>query len=280
MTRERVGIDLHRGRALLVRMSPDGKVLSTRPIEDDPVALSLTMARAAPNPDLEFDATYGWCWAGDVLSTQDHAPRWPRSSAPVPDLTSASGNHSARHALVLADVPCSEALRDVIRSRAKLVALRSLTEAEIRYEQVNGPRFRALEELITLYDSEIQALDANLGRQLWGHPGYLAVRQLRHVGPALAAFFVAEIDDVHRFAGPEKLCSWAGLTHGSCESGGRARFADLSRPSPTLVRWAAIAATSRRGSSVGRVAAARKLLRNIYYSLRDGEVRGLPSQGA
>jgi len=248
-------------------------VLATGPIENDPVALSLTMAQTAPDPDLVFEATYGWCWAGDVLETS-----LPRSWALAPDLTSASGNNSPRHALVLADVLRSEALRDVIRARARLVALRSLIAAEIRHEPVNGPRFPALEELITRYDSEIQALDASLGQQLWGHPGYLAVRQLRHVGPALAAFFVAEIDDVHRFAGPEKLCSWAGLTHRYCESGGQAHSADVSRPSPTLVRWAAVAVTSRSRHATAQ--GARRLLRNIYYSLRDGEVRGLPSQGA
>src|SRR6478735_5245868 len=33
------------------------------------------------------------------------------------------------------------------------------------------------------------------------------------IGPVLAAVFVAEIGDVHRFAGPAQLCSWAGLTH-------------------------------------------------------------------
>ncbi len=59
-----------------------------------------------------------------------------------------------------------------------------------------------------------------------------------------------------------------------------------------LVRWAAIEAIShnhsggkikadyrriaeRRGRNIGRVAAARKVLRLVYYGLRDGEIRCL-----
>jgi transposase len=32
------------------------------------------------------------------------------------------------------------------------------------------------------------------------------------VGPVLAAVFVAEIGDIHRFAGGRQLCSWAEFT--------------------------------------------------------------------
>jgi hypothetical protein len=61
---------------------------------------------------------------------------------------------------------------------------------------------------------------------------------------------------------------------------------------PRLVRWAPVEATQRlprastqavdfhriadrRGTGVGRVAAARKLLTLVYYGLRDGQVRCL-----
>ena len=43
-------------------------------------------------------------------------------------------------------------------------------------------------------------------------PGYRAVQAISGIGPVLAAVIVAEIGDVHRFASPAKLCSWAGLT--------------------------------------------------------------------
>ena len=38
------------------------------------------------------------------------------------------------------------------------------------------------------------------------------IQQIPGIGPVLAAVFVAEIGDVHRFAGPAQLTCWAGLT--------------------------------------------------------------------
>ena len=71
----------------------------------------------------------------------------------------------------------------------------------------------------------------------------------------------------------------------------------VTKPNPTLVRWAAIEAVvryhggapiasafrrvqERRGTMIARVAAARKLLTLVYYGLRDGEVRCLRKEAA
>jgi len=55
-----------------------------------------------------------------------------------------------------------------------------------------------------------------LGREiataLAGDVGDLALQVIPGVGPVPAAVLVAEIGDVHRFAGAPQLCSWAGLT--------------------------------------------------------------------
>src|ERR1043165_9387447 len=65
--RQYVGIDLHRRRRVLVRMTPEGEKLETVRIENDPVALSLEMAKAGPDPEVILEATYGWYWAADLL---------------------------------------------------------------------------------------------------------------------------------------------------------------------------------------------------------------------
>jgi transposase len=133
----------------------------------------------------------------------------------------------------------------------------------------------------------------------------------------LAAVFVAEIGDVHRFARAEQLCSWAGLTPRHRESDTtvhrfaraeqlcswagltpRHRESDttvhrgrITKQGSPLVRWAAVEAVQRvrggvigrtrarigerRGANIGKVAAARKLLTLVYYSLRDGHIRAL-----
>src|SRR5436305_8001203 len=47
---EYVGVDLHRRRSVIVRMSPDGEQLSTVKIDNDPLALAAAIAPAGANP--------------------------------------------------------------------------------------------------------------------------------------------------------------------------------------------------------------------------------------
>src|SRR5512133_3706943 len=67
MGEQYVGIDLHRRRSVIVRMTPDGEVLETVRVDNDPVALSLELAKAGPDPEVVLEATYGWYWAADLL---------------------------------------------------------------------------------------------------------------------------------------------------------------------------------------------------------------------
>jgi hypothetical protein len=62
-----VGIDLHRRRSVIVRMTAGGEVLQTIRVDNDPVALSLELAKAGPDPEVVLEATYGWYWAADLL---------------------------------------------------------------------------------------------------------------------------------------------------------------------------------------------------------------------
>jgi hypothetical protein len=41
-------------------MTCDGEVLETVGIDNDPVALSLELAKAGPDPEAVLEATYGW----------------------------------------------------------------------------------------------------------------------------------------------------------------------------------------------------------------------------
>ena len=65
--RQYVGIDLHRRRSVIVRMTEDGEVLDTVRIVNDAVALSLELAKAGPDPEVALEACYGWYWAADLL---------------------------------------------------------------------------------------------------------------------------------------------------------------------------------------------------------------------
>jgi hypothetical protein len=58
--RQIVGMDLHRRRSVLVRMTEAGEVLETTRISNDPEYLGQVMARAGEHPEVVLEATYGW----------------------------------------------------------------------------------------------------------------------------------------------------------------------------------------------------------------------------
>ncbi|MFC0112285.1 transposase [Kibdelosporangium aridum] len=112
------------------------------------------------------------------------------------------------------------------------------------------------------------------------------------IGPTLAAVFVAEIGDVHRFTVPQQLASWAGLTPKHHESDAHVHRGRITKQGSRLVRWAAVESVqvlpktstigafrarigAKRGRNIGVVAAARKQLGHVYYALRDHHVRAL-----
>ena len=65
--RQVVGIDLHRRRSVIVRMTEDGRKLETVRITNSPAALRREIAKAGQHPRVVVEATYGWYWAADVL---------------------------------------------------------------------------------------------------------------------------------------------------------------------------------------------------------------------
>jgi hypothetical protein len=66
--RQIVGIDLHRRRSVLVRMTETGERLETVRISNDPEYLRQVMARAGECPEVVLEACYGWYWAADTLA--------------------------------------------------------------------------------------------------------------------------------------------------------------------------------------------------------------------
>ena len=63
-----VGIDLHRRRSVLVRMTDTGDRLETVRISNDPDYLREVMTRAGEAPEVVLEAAYGWYWAADTLA--------------------------------------------------------------------------------------------------------------------------------------------------------------------------------------------------------------------
>ena len=55
-----VGIDLHRRRSVIVRMTEAGERLSGVRIDNDPIRLAAEIAEAGESPEVVLEATYGW----------------------------------------------------------------------------------------------------------------------------------------------------------------------------------------------------------------------------
>ena len=62
MDRQYVGIDFHRRRSVIVRLSVDGERLGVHRIVNDPFELSAVMAMCGEAPAVVIEATYGWYW--------------------------------------------------------------------------------------------------------------------------------------------------------------------------------------------------------------------------
>ena len=65
--RQVAGIDLHRRRSVIVRMTEDGRKLGTVRITNSAAAPRAVIARAEEHLRVVIEATYGWYWAADVL---------------------------------------------------------------------------------------------------------------------------------------------------------------------------------------------------------------------
>lgn len=290
MAKQYVGIDLHRRRSVIVRKDMDGGVLETVQINNGALALAEAVARAGESPEVVLEATYGWYWAADVLAelgasvhlAHPLGNNWgnrrvkndERDASDLVDLL-----RLGRLAESYIAPPELRELRELVRHRAKLVALRSGLKAQVHSvlakEGVAVPtanlfgakglqflasaglgtayrrRVSSLLELIEHFDAEVADFERLVAQALDEQPAYRAAREVPGVGPVLAGIFVAEIGDVSRFAGPGQLCSWAGLTPRHHESDTTVRRGHISKQGSRLVRWAAVEAVgNQRGATL------------------------------
>jgi transposase len=278
-------MDLHRRRSVLVRMTESGEHLETVRIRNDPDSLADVMSRAGQSPEVVLEATYGWYWAADALA---------ELGATVRELV----RHRAK--LVAMRSQCKAHVHAVLAKGGIWVPMTDLfgVEGNLLLDKVTMPapykaRIASLRRFIEAFDAEIDLFTGLVQRRLAHDAGYTAIQQIPGIGPVLAAVFIAQIGDVHRFAGPGQLASWAGLTPRHRESDTTMHRGRITKQGSRLVRWAAIESvkilpdTSRIGAireqvahrrgnrNIGAVAAARKQLELVYYALRDHHVRAL-----
>jgi transposase len=283
--RQIVGMDLHRRRSVLVRMTESGEHLETVRISNDPEYLQAVMARAGEAPDVVLEATYGWYWAADTLAELGATVHLAHPLG-VKMFSLRRVKNDQRDAADLADLlrmgrlpeawiapPACRELRGWVRHRAKLVGLRSNLKCQVHavlaaagvqvpMSDLFGPagqhllattrlavesrsRIDSLLRLIAGLDFEIDTFARLVAGRLREDPGYRAIQQIPGVGPTLGAVFVAEIGDIGRFRRPAQLACWAGLTPTHHESDTTVHRGRITKQGSRLVRWAAVEAVQR-----------------------------------
>jgi transposase len=284
MAREYVGIDFHRRRSVIVRMSADGARLGLHRIVNEPFEFVRVLGLCGECPEVVIEATYGWYWAVDLLQelgavvhlANPRALNWGDRRV----------KNDERDANDLADMlrlnrlaeswiapPAIRELRELVRYRAKLVQLRSGLKAQVhavmakegvlpkhadmfgvggslQLDQLElgepfARRVASLRHLIAGHDNEIRALERDIHQHLRHNRGYRAVQAINGIGPISAAVLVAEIGDVSRFPTPAQLCSWVGLTPRHRESDLKTRRGHISKQGSRLVRATLIEGISR-----------------------------------
>jgi len=297
--RQYVGIDLHRRRTVLVRTDEAGQRLGMARIDNDPVTLALEVAKAGSDAEVVLEACYGWYWAADVLAEQVGAEHVHLAHPlGVKGFSYRRVKNDERDAADLADLlrmnrlpqawiapPQVRDLREGVRHRAKLVAIRSNLKSQVHAVLAKagvpvsmsdvfdvggtvflngldlpgefGARVASLRRLITDLDFEIDIAGKRVQARLRDDPGWRAIQALPGVGPVLATVFVAEIGDVSRFAGPHQLTCWAGLTPKHRESDTTVHRGRITKQGNRAVRWAAVEAVQRARTGPAGVVKAR-----------------------
>jgi transposase len=284
MQGEYVGIDFHRRRSVVVRLSEGGERLSVTRIDNTPAALAAAVTAAGDHPEVVIEATYGWYWAVDVL--QELGARVHLANPNALNWGERRVKNDLVDATDLADMlrlgrlpeawiapPATRELREFVRYRAKLVQLRSGLKAQVHAVMAKegvlptvvdmfGPagqvqldemglaesytiRVESLRDLIEIYDREIVMLEREIHHRLRHDRGYQAVQAINGVGRTIAAIIVVEVGDVTRFPSPRHLCSWAGLTPGRRESDRKGHDTGITKHGSKLLRWALIEGISR-----------------------------------
>jgi transposase len=282
-----VGIDLHRRRSVISRTDQHGEVLEAVRISNDPKLLAEVMGRAGEQPEVVLEATYGWYWAADLLATIGANVHLAHPLG-VKAFAYRRVKNDFRDAADLADLlrmgrlpeawiapPEVRDLRQLVRHRAKLVAVRSAWKCQVhavlaacgiavRMSDLFGQagnqlldhlqlpttfaaRVNSLRRLLDPLDAEIALFSGMVAARLARDPGYRAIQHIDGLGPVLAAVLVAEIGDVTRFPGPAQLASWVGLTPTHHESDTHVHRGKITKQGSRLARWAAIEAVQRIG---------------------------------
>jgi transposase len=145
--------------------------------------------------------------------------------------------------------------------------------------------------ILDALDARRRAVDGFLERMRAEREDVERLTTIPGIGTFLACLLVAHIADVRRFRDAEALTSYAGLAPSVHQSGNTLYHGHITKEGPRLLRWGLVQAVwahvnrgedtalvrfhrriaARRGKAKATVATARKLLKVVYWMLREEE---------
>jgi transposase len=202
-------------------------------------------------------------------------------------------------------------IRDRVRRRAFLVRMCTKVKNRIRAELakrritlgedpwtrkgrmlLGSLGLEGVDELLPVLkalDRQIAGMSRDLRRMCGENPEAWLLTSIPGVGYYTALLIVSEIGDVNRFPDSESLCSYAGLVPVVRSSGGSTHHGGLTKEGSSWLRWGltqAVNAHLRHETNLSRfyrrlsrrklrqvavMATARKLLKVVYWMLRNKE---------
>lgn len=211
-------------------------------------------------------------------------------------------------------------LREVVRRRAFLVGMRTMLKNRIHSdlakrgislgaspfsktgkELLQGLGLEAVDQILPVMevlDRQIGEISRCMRRMCGEDPNAGLLTTIPGVGYYIALLLVSEIGDVRRFPDAEKLCSYAGLVPSVRRSGGSTKHGGITHEGSKWMRWALVQAVhvhirfdteltkfyrrlaAGKPKQVAITATARKMLKVVYWLLRNGEsYRPWPTSG-
>lgn len=195
--------------------------------------------------------------------------------------------------------------RDVCRTRAFLVRLRTSLKNRIRdmayrsgtdFRYFNAANVAMLKEANSMLetmclqleslDRQISTVDAEIRSIADGDPSAMLIDTIPGIGKYLALAISSEIGDIDRFQKEDNLFAYAGLVPRLYQSGNREWKGHITKGSGYL-KWLLVECTTihvksadssitedynrislRAGKKKAKIAAARRILRAVYYMLK------------
>jgi transposase len=158
--------------------------------------------------------------------------------------------------------------------------------AGLRLSHISQSRVAANLRLVDGITEEVKLADQELKELYAKDPRMPRLTAIPGIGFTTAAVILAEVGEISRFASPDRLCSWAGLTPTEHSSAEHTRRGHISKQGSRWLRWVLVEAAchavcdlelrrfyqriaERRQGRIARVAVARRLLTLCFYALRD-----------